>query len=74
MGRAIIVRVLLPEIGFALYELWEIDGRGKPVARRRISPARLVDGVPDPREIDRAKQFLRDVAREAKLEVVREDD
>lgn len=72
MGRAVILRTDLREVGFAVYELWEIDESGETLARRRMAPVVLVEGQPDPAGIAQAKYLLRAAARAANLEIVRE--
>ena len=42
--------------------------------RRRMAPVPLTDGEADPEHVRRAKDFLRNVAREAGLEIVGEDE
>ena len=72
MSRAIIERTILPDVGYAIYELWRIDAQGEKIERLRIAPVDLVDGQPDPGGIEQAKYVLRGAAQQEGLEIVRE--
>jgi hypothetical protein len=74
MAFAIIERQDLREIGYSLYELWELDGEGEKRIMRRMSPVTLVEGRRLPADVQRAKNFLHIQASLEGLEIIREDD
>jgi hypothetical protein len=72
LARAVIERKDIPQVGFCLHELWEIDDDDKKVEMRCLSPVPLVEGKRRPRDVETAKRFLHADARDRNLVIIRE--
>ena len=71
--RAVIERHDLPQVGYGLYELIELDEAGEKLGVLSLAPANLIGGQPDPNDVERAKKFLHLFAERAQLEIIWED-
>ena len=71
LAPAIVERNDLSDIGFCVFELWELDQRGEKQAMVCLAPARLVANDPSPEDMEYVKRLLTEVAEQRALEIVR---
>jgi hypothetical protein len=71
LAPAIVERKDMSDIGFCVFELWELDQRGENAAMVCLAPARLVANDPSTEDIEYVKRLLTEVAEQRALEIVR---